>query len=215
MATETKEPNIYTALAAAQMEMAPVVKGATNPHFKSKYADLADVMRVALPALNSNGIAAFAHLVHASDVQGMRTVLMHGASGTSIHCDVPLLVARGDMQGMKSATTYAKRIGIESLTGIAPEDDDGTAAATGADKYRKEQQERAAEQEVNARSTAIGRLMEAQSIDALIAVWKSLPDAQQRDPQVAEEKDKAKAQLSAPPVDDEIPDFDTPGPGGE
>jgi hypothetical protein len=33
------------------------------------------------------------------------------------------------MQGMKSATTYAKRIGVESLTGIAPEDDDGNAAA--------------------------------------------------------------------------------------
>ena len=33
------------------------------------------------------------------------------------------------MQGYKSATTYAKRIGIESLTGIAPEDDDGNAAA--------------------------------------------------------------------------------------
>jgi hypothetical protein len=33
------------------------------------------------------------------------------------------------MQGMKSATTYAKRIGIESLTGIAPDDDDGNGAA--------------------------------------------------------------------------------------
>jgi hypothetical protein len=33
------------------------------------------------------------------------------------------------MQGMKSATTYAKRIGLESLSGIAPEDDDGNAAA--------------------------------------------------------------------------------------
>jgi hypothetical protein len=35
---------------------------------------------------------------------------------------------------MKSATTYAKRIGLESLTGIAPEDDDGNAAAKAAPK---------------------------------------------------------------------------------
>jgi hypothetical protein len=43
---------------------------------------------------------------------------------------VPLIVAQNNMQGMKSATTYAKRIGVESLTGIAPEDDDGNAAAS-------------------------------------------------------------------------------------
>ena len=43
--------------------------------------------------------------------------------------DVPLIINKNDMQGMKSATTYAKRIGLESLTGIAPEDDDGNAAA--------------------------------------------------------------------------------------
>jgi hypothetical protein len=33
------------------------------------------------------------------------------------------------MHGFKSATTYAKRIGLESVTGVAPEDDDGNAAA--------------------------------------------------------------------------------------
>jgi hypothetical protein len=36
------------------------------------------------------------------------------------------------MQGYKSATTYAKRIGLESLSGVAPEDDDGNAAARAA-----------------------------------------------------------------------------------
>jgi hypothetical protein len=47
---------------------------------------------------------------------------------------VPLIVNKNDMQGMKSATTYAKRIGLESLTGIAPEDEDGNAAAKAAPK---------------------------------------------------------------------------------
>jgi len=36
------------------------------------------------------------------------------------------------MQGMKSATTYAKRVGLESVTGVAPEDDDGNAAVKAA-----------------------------------------------------------------------------------
>ena len=64
----------------------------------------------------------------------MRTMLVHGASETSVSCDVPLIINKNDMQGMKSATTYAKRIGLESLTGIAPEDDDGNAAAKAAPK---------------------------------------------------------------------------------
>ena len=124
------EHNIYTALAAAQKNMGKAVKGSVNPHFKSKYADLADVMQVALPALSEQGIAAWHSVTILEGTQCMRTTLSHGASDTHISCDVPLIVNKGDMQGMKSATTYAKRIGIESVTGIAPEDDDGNAAAS-------------------------------------------------------------------------------------
>jgi len=109
--------------------MGKVVKGATNPHFKSKYADLADVMQVAIPALNAHGVAPWHSVVVVGEQNFMRTTLSHGATDTHITCDVPLLVSKADMQGMKSATTYAKRIGIESLTGIAPDDDDGNGAA--------------------------------------------------------------------------------------
>ena len=129
--------NVYIALSAAQAEMGPVVKGAVNPHFRSKYADLSDVMQVALPALNKHGIAAWHSTVIADGTTIMRTTLSHGESDTHINCDVPLIVAKNDMQGMKSATTYAKRIGIESLTGIAPEDDDGNAAAKAPPKQER------------------------------------------------------------------------------
>ena len=133
----TEHKNIYMALCAAQAGMGKVVKGATNPAFKSKYADLADVVSVAIPALTEQGIAMF-HVME-RDAQGavMRTILVHGASGTEISCDVPLIINKNDMQGMKSATTYAKRIGLESLTGIAPEDDDGNAAAKAAPKIEE------------------------------------------------------------------------------
>lgn len=128
--TDTKHKNVYSALCAAQSQMGAVVKGSVNPAFKSKYADLADVVSVAVPALNANGIALFHQFIKTGDEQNMRTVLHHGESGTELFCDVPLLVMQNNMQGMKSATTYAKRIGLESLTGIAPEDDDGNAAAS-------------------------------------------------------------------------------------
>jgi hypothetical protein len=130
----TEHKNIYMALCAAQAGMGKVVKGATNPAFKSKYADLADVVSVAIPALTEQGIAMFHMMLRDEQGAVMRTTLVHGASGTEISCDVPLIINKNDMQGMKSATTYAKRIGLESLTGIAPEDDDGNAAAKAAPK---------------------------------------------------------------------------------
>jgi len=130
----TEHKNIYMALGAAQAGMGKVVKGATNPAFKSKYADLADVVSVAVPALTEQGIAMFHMMVRDEYGAVMRTMLVHGASETSVSCDVPLIINKQDMQGMKSATTYAKRIGLESLTGIAPEDDDGNAAAKAAPK---------------------------------------------------------------------------------
>jgi hypothetical protein len=126
----TEHKNIYTALCAAQANMGKVTKGSINPAFKSRYADLADVVSVVVPALSDQGIAMYHSMIRDDEGMIMRTTLSHGATDTHIHCDVPLIVDRNNMQGMKSATTYAKRIGLESLTGIAPDtDDDGNAAA--------------------------------------------------------------------------------------
>lgn len=128
----SEHKNIHTALAAAQAEMGGVKKGSVNPAFKSRYADLADVVSAVSGPLNSQGVAFYHVPATVEGERVMRTVLAHGASGTTIECDVPLIVSKNDMQGYKSATTYAKRIGLESLTGIAPEDDDGNAAARAA-----------------------------------------------------------------------------------
>jgi hypothetical protein len=117
--------NIYEALAAAQSEFGKVTKGATNPAFKSRYADLADVAGVVIPTMNAHGCAVLHYIADGA----MRTEFVHAATETRVSCDVPLIVDKQNMQGMKSATTYAKRIGLESLSGIAPEDDDGSAAA--------------------------------------------------------------------------------------
>jgi hypothetical protein len=128
----TDHKNVYMALAAAQADMGTVKKGSVNPAFKSKYADLADVVATVSPALNAQGIAFYATAIVIEGERYMRTVFAHGASDTQIHCDVPLIVTKNDMQGFKSATTYAKRIGLESLSGVAPEDDDANAAVKAA-----------------------------------------------------------------------------------
>ena len=202
--TDTKHKNIYMALAAAQSQMGPVFKGAVNPHFKSKYADLADVMQVATPALNAEGIATWASIVTLEGEKFMRTTLSHGETDTHITCDVPLLVNKNDMQGMKSATTYAKRIGIESLTGIAPEDDDGNAAASAPPKEPTGPSAKAINDAKNA-------LLAAASLDDLRTVFIDLPHDIISQHSVISAKNARKAELElAPAYDlngDDIPDF--------
>jgi len=194
--------NIYTALAVAQQNMGPVFKGATNPHFKSRYADLADVMQVVLPALNVCGVAAWSSIVTIDGERYMRTTLSHGESDTHICCDVPLIVQKNDMQGMKSATTYAKRVGIESLAGVAPEaDDDGNAAVAAAPKGPSAKGIKAAAAEamsegINAAKTAIDK---STTLDALKSAFTALPKDIRSQLSVITAKDLKKAELEIVP----------------
>lgn len=159
----TAHKNIYVALAAAQAQFSAVIKDSTNPAFRSKYADLSSVVTAVAPALSENGIAFF----HSVEDGQMVTILYHGESDTSVRCAVPLIVNKNDMQGFKSACTYAKRIGLESVTGVAPEDDDGNAAATAAPRQPAGPSDAAIEK-------AITNLTDAENIDELVAVWNNL-----------------------------------------
>lgn len=136
--TETKadHASIYAALAAAQAEMGPALKDAVNPAFRSKYADLASVMSACLPALNKHQICVMQPTGEDEKGRYVETILAH-VSGQTVCCRVPLIVAKNDMQGYGSAVTYARRYGLMSMAGIAPEDDDGNAAAKAAPKAEK------------------------------------------------------------------------------
>ena len=125
----TERKSIATALAKAQAEMGKALKQSSNPHFKSKYADLGNVMDACLPALNAVGIAVIQPTGEDEHGRYVETVLIHGESGESLSCRVPLIVAKNDMQGYGSAVTYGRRYGLMAMAGIAPEDDDGNAAA--------------------------------------------------------------------------------------
>jgi hypothetical protein len=124
----TDHKTVYAALAAAQMEMGKALKDSTNPAFKSKYADLASVMDACMPALNRHGIAVFQPTVDDESGRYVKTIFAH-VSGETVECRVPLIVSKNDMQGYGSAVTYARRYGLMGMAGIAPEDDDGNAAA--------------------------------------------------------------------------------------
>lgn len=172
MTSNSKHKNVFEALNAAQANMGKVVKQSENPHFRSSYADLADVMRVALPALTAEGICLWHKMDTSGETMLMVTTLTHGSSETEISCGVPLIVSKNDMQGMKSATTYAKRIGVESLTGIAPEDDDGNAAAKAPPPPPKP---KVKPQITDDRRETLKRVFEGISkMDDLVALWETM-----------------------------------------
>jgi hypothetical protein len=127
--SDQKHKGLYSALAAAQAEMGPALKDSTNPAFKSKYADLASVMAACMPALSKHGIAVLQPAFDDETGRYVKTIFVHGESGESVECRVPLIVAKNDMQGYGSAATYARRYGLMGMAGIAPDDDDGNAAA--------------------------------------------------------------------------------------
>lgn len=107
--------------------MGSAKKGASNPFFKSKYADLNSVLEAVKEALNSNGITILQP--HFSNERGdfVSTVLLH-ESGEWISSETRLEVAKkNDPQALGSSITYARRYGLQSLVGLPAEDDDGNA----------------------------------------------------------------------------------------
>jgi len=121
--------NIASALVKAQKAFGPALKTATNPHFRTNYADLSACVEAVIDALNANGIALIQrnHL----DETGVtiETVFVH-ESGEMLDCGkLHVPAAKSDPQGYGSALTYARRYSLMAACGIAPEDDDGNAAS--------------------------------------------------------------------------------------
>lgn len=116
------------AFLAAQMQMQGAKKDATNPHFNRAYSDFASVVDAVKGPLNDAGIA-YLQLARTTDVGvEIETVLMH-KSGEFYSETLLIPVQKRDAQAVGSAISYGKRYGLQSICGIASEDDDGNAAS--------------------------------------------------------------------------------------
>jgi hypothetical protein len=120
---------VAAALVKAQKEFGPALKSSTNPHFKSRYADLAACVEAVIDALNNNGIALTQRVSPCDDGVIVETVFIH-ESGEIINCgQLHVPASKQDPQGYGSALTYARRYSLMAACGIAPEDDDANAAS--------------------------------------------------------------------------------------
>lgn len=119
---------LFPAFVAAQKAMGDLLKTSTNPHFKSKYADLAAVVEAVLPALHANGFGLMQPPHSDGELVQVETILVH-ESGGYIRSLLGMRPSKNDPQGVGSTVTYARRYALQSIAGIAPEDDDGNAAS--------------------------------------------------------------------------------------
>lgn len=104
------------------------MKTSTNPHFRSKYADLAACVEAVDDAFLANGIVMYQETSESDDGVTVETVLLH-ESGEMIRCGkLHMPASKADAQGFMSALTYCRRGSLMAACGIAPEDDDANAA---------------------------------------------------------------------------------------
>lgn len=119
---------LAAALAKAQGAMEGASKDRTNPHFKSKYADLASIWDACRAALSANGLAVMQTTGGKGQEITVRTVLAH-SSGEWVASELSMFAAQNTPQAIGSCVTYARRYSLAAMVGVAPEDDDGNAAS--------------------------------------------------------------------------------------
>lgn len=130
-APQAAPQTLAEALAAAQMEITDPNKDSVNPHFRSRYADLATVLKTVRPVLAKHGLA----ITQTTQVDEQGRLLLV----TRLHWRdeelvgyYPIQPVKADPQGYGSALTYARRYTIQAIVGVAADDDDDGNAASAA-----------------------------------------------------------------------------------
>ena len=117
------------ALATAQGEVENAKKVSNNPHFKSKYADLATIWDVIREPLTRNGLSVLQLPCDAPDGKvGLATTIFHASGQYVTERFYVGLKDANNPQQVGSALTYMKRYTLLGVAGIASEDDDGESA---------------------------------------------------------------------------------------
>ena len=131
--------DIFSAMVKARKEFGAVLKNKQNPHLKNKYADLASAIDAVSDALANNGLMISQISHDSADCACIETLFLH-ESGTQFSAGrMSIPVLKKDAQGFGSALTYARRYSLLMACGIAPEDDDGNAAAAARPAEKRQQ----------------------------------------------------------------------------
>lgn len=117
------------ALLQARKNVKPIVKNATNPFLKNKYADLTTVIEAVSGALMDAGILISQGSAPEAGGILVNTTLLHVASGEQARNTVWMPLKAQTPQDAAGALTYGRRYGLLSIMCLPTEDDDGNDAS--------------------------------------------------------------------------------------
>lgn len=123
---------IAKALSKFQGGIKPALRQASNPYFKSTYADLATLWESIRGPLAENGLAVIQIPETTPETVNLTTTLVH-TSGQWIRGTLSLRPVKNDPQGVGSCITYARRYALSAILGLVTEEDDDGNAASGLD----------------------------------------------------------------------------------
>lgn len=114
---------LASALAKAQAEMGGALTDASNPFFKSKYADLGSIIKVIKPPFAKHGLSYSQFPITEDDRIGVETVIMH-SSGQFISQEYTMKVPKADPQSAGGVISYCRRYALQAVCGIPAVDSD-------------------------------------------------------------------------------------------
>ncbi len=142
---------LFEALAKAQLEMEVAKTDSINPYFKSRYADLASVVKASRPFLSKNGLCVIQRTVTTEEGKVFLYTRLCHSSGQWIESNMAVNPPKADIQTMGSYLTYLRRYMYSAVVGVVASDEDddgevamkdprqGNSAAVGSSKITKAQ----------------------------------------------------------------------------
>lgn len=124
---EAKGITFYEKFLKAQSEFPKLHKDGENPHFRSAFVTLDNILDKVVPVLNKHGIMMSQGVTTLEGQPALKTMLTDGTD--VIETTMLLMMKSADPQGQGSAITYARRYSLMAMLGLsAGEDDDGNSA---------------------------------------------------------------------------------------
>jgi len=106
-----------------------IERDSTNPHFKSSYSSLNEVLAKVKGPLNEMGVLIVQQPdIHPTAGAGLATHLLDTEDDSKMTCFVPFVGAT-DMQKLGGAVTYSRRYSLVTMLGLEDSDDDGNVAS--------------------------------------------------------------------------------------
>lgn len=179
MKTSENIGDLAAALAKAQGEIESAHKDSANPFFKSKYADLASVWDACRIPLSKNGLAVVQMPRADGATVTMVTRLVH-SSGQWIEGELSAVAKDDGPQSIGSIVTYLRRYMLQSVTGVAPDDDDGNAAQGQAPREAKAKAQQVAKQHGMTTGDKVQKTLATTIKEGLDGIDCSMPNAADR-----------------------------------